>query len=489
MSYHQRVKEAAKRFGRCQIRPQDTNPELLSYRLQLNSATQFNITRPEFLFFSWKPSSQQLESLEVHQSETPIFIDSLTELRQAAEDISCQHQITVDVEATDLQVYYGMTCIIQISTTQKNYVFDALKLQVHIRDTLGPIFENPNILKVFHGTNDLQWMQRDFRIFPIGILDMQEVFELIHPGIKSVSFQRMVKEVLSISIDKIGQYSDWRKRPLHPELLSYAVKDTRLLFGCWEWAKLECSKRKIDLQSQVFPISIEAAFKAYEFPKPTNAAKKFNGDSESERELFYKLFAARDQIARLIDMKPAEVITLRCLTKLMRLTTCLDRELSTYFEKKEVFDQHGSLIVAAFQPEVKVKRNKFQFNNSSDESSDDEWTARLPKKSTAPAFDVSMEFSDISDTDHDSKDPDLVETIQISITNEHAVPPIDSSVPTSSSFMESKTKDQSTQTPSWHLMRRIARRANKEARNKELRKQGLSTIPYRHRRRFRYIPY
>jgi len=54
------------------------------------------------------------------------------------------------------------------------------------QDFLGSmLFENPNIVKIFHGGingphGDLGWLQRDFGIMCVNVFDTQEFFRVVH---------------------------------------------------------------------------------------------------------------------------------------------------------------------------------------------------------------------------------------------------------------------------------------------------------------------
>jgi ribonuclease D len=78
----------------------------------------------------------------------------------------------------------------------ENYVFDILKIFDGVpskikadfcQDFLGEmLFENPDILKVFHGAlngshnGDLGWLQRDFGVCCVNIFDTQEFYRKLH---------------------------------------------------------------------------------------------------------------------------------------------------------------------------------------------------------------------------------------------------------------------------------------------------------------------
>lgn len=52
-----------------------------------------------------------------------------------------------------------MTCLIQISTREKDFVIDTIKLRQEIGPNLRNLFANPNIVKVLHGADmDILWL-------------------------------------------------------------------------------------------------------------------------------------------------------------------------------------------------------------------------------------------------------------------------------------------------------------------------------------------
>jgi ribonuclease D len=65
----------------------------------------------------------------------------------------------------------GFVCTIQISSLSENYILDAFLL----REKIGrakKLFENNEILKIFHGgENDLKWLKTDFNINVMNLYD------------------------------------------------------------------------------------------------------------------------------------------------------------------------------------------------------------------------------------------------------------------------------------------------------------------------------
>ena len=60
----------------------------------------------------------------------------------------------------------------QLSTRSEDVVVDVLALRPHIGRVLAPIFADPGVVKVLHGSDgDIVWLQRDFGLFPVTMFD------------------------------------------------------------------------------------------------------------------------------------------------------------------------------------------------------------------------------------------------------------------------------------------------------------------------------
>lgn len=74
----------------------------------------------------------------------------------------------------------GIISLMQISTYCTDYLFDTfmirdiLRSQEPIHGTLGGIYGDPSIVKIFHGSdNDLRYLISDLNIISINIFDTQ----------------------------------------------------------------------------------------------------------------------------------------------------------------------------------------------------------------------------------------------------------------------------------------------------------------------------
>jgi hypothetical protein len=103
------------------------------------------------------------------------LIDNIDSLNSMIQNLTSCYVIGFDTEMHYYRSYYGITCIIQISTCEYNYIIDCYTLWDHIPNALSPIFGSPNILKIGHGIEggDIPSLFRDFGIIIVNVFDTQ----------------------------------------------------------------------------------------------------------------------------------------------------------------------------------------------------------------------------------------------------------------------------------------------------------------------------
>lgn len=81
-------------------------------------------------------------------SETPCMIVSTREqLDSAARNLEGAPWVAVDVEHNSARSYFGVSCLLQLSTGDADYIVDTLALHDDMA-LLQPLFNNPRTLKV-----------------------------------------------------------------------------------------------------------------------------------------------------------------------------------------------------------------------------------------------------------------------------------------------------------------------------------------------------
>uniref|UniRef100_A0A1I7X1Q2 3'-5' exonuclease domain-containing protein n=1 Tax=Heterorhabditis bacteriophora TaxID=37862 RepID=A0A1I7X1Q2_HETBA len=162
----------------------------------------------------------------------------------------------------DHRSFMGLTCLLQISTRENDYIIDPFPLWMNMH-ILNEPFTNPKILKVFHGAErDIIWLQRDFGIYVINMFDTYRAMRRL--DLPKFSLQFLVQKYCSVTLMKEFQMSDWRIRPLPPHLLDYARGDTHYLLFCYDKLREELLEKGNELKNllkAVYTESIETCGK------------------------------------------------------------------------------------------------------------------------------------------------------------------------------------------------------------------------------------
>ncbi|XP_037948594.1 exosome component 10-like [Teleopsis dalmanni] len=259
-----------------------------------------------------------------------MHVDTVELLNKALEELRQHKMIAVDVEHHAYRSFLGFTCLVQMSTKDKDYIFDALKLRddMHI---LNEVLTNPKIVKIFHGADlDIIWLQRDLSLYVVNMFDTHHAAKLLNFSRLSLAY--LLKHYCDIEVDKTFQLADWRIRPLPDMLINYARQDTHYLIYVYESIcndLLDKSNQHGNLLRNVYQTSNELCKRRY--CKPL-----FNNDSHLE---FYRkskhifdnrqmsalseIFAWRDAIARKEDESYNYVLPNHML---LRISETLPRE-------------------------------------------------------------------------------------------------------------------------------------------------------------------
>jgi ribonuclease D len=238
----------------------------------------------------------------------PVWVDHPSLFKQMIGDLSTQPRVAVDTESNSLHAYREQVCLIQFSTPQKDYVIDPLALED--LSSLGPIFGNPKIEKIFHAAEyDLICLRRDFGFQVSHLFDTMHAARVL--GYPFVGLDNLLGEKFHFEMDKRHQKADWAVRPLTSSQLDYARLDTHFLFDLRDVLEAEL-REKARLQ-----VALEDFGRAchVEIPKERlNGAswKRFSLRKDiSPRELtvLSELCASRDQIAERMNRPVFKVIS------------------------------------------------------------------------------------------------------------------------------------------------------------------------------------
>lgn len=264
----------------------------------------------------------------------PIWIDQVDQIPGLVQDLSNYTELAVDLEHHDFRSYYGIVCLMQISTRDKDYLIDTIAL----RDDLSPlnkIFTDPMITKVFHGAfMDIIWLQRDLGLYIVSLFDTYHASKAL--GFPKHSLAYLLETFVNFKTSKKYQLADWRRRPLSKPLLAYARADTHFLLNIFDQLRnelirqnklafvlkesREVAKRRFEYSKYRPKINMPTVYSPIEKIDPWRTLMyQYNIPLEKEK-LVKKLYIWRDTMARKDDESPRYIMPNQLLISLVAYT-------------------------------------------------------------------------------------------------------------------------------------------------------------------------
>ncbi len=132
--------------------------------------------------------------------------------------------ITVDTEFLRERTYFPQLCVVQVASAAGVAVIDALDTSLDLTP-LWDLLYNPALPKVFHAARqDVEILVHLHGKVPENLIDTQVAAALC--GFRdSIGYDKLVKALLGVELDKTCQYSDWTQRPLSARHIDYAAQD------------------------------------------------------------------------------------------------------------------------------------------------------------------------------------------------------------------------------------------------------------------------
>lgn len=172
----------------------------------------------------------------------PQLITEPQELEDLAQTLADQPVIAVDTESNSLYAYQEQVCLIQFSTPEKDYLVDPLA--IGDLSALEPIFASEKIEKIFHAAEyDLICLERDFCFEFANLFDTMLAARIL--GRNAIGLGSMLENEFGVHLNKRYQRADWGRRPLPPEMLSYARLDTHYLIPLRDRLQVELQDEKL----------------------------------------------------------------------------------------------------------------------------------------------------------------------------------------------------------------------------------------------------
>ncbi|WP_154027535.1 ribonuclease D [Olsenella uli] len=162
-----------------------------------------------------------------------MFISTPEELRAFCDRASSSKVLAVDTEFLRERTYHPRLCLIQLATSPD----DIAAVDPLVLEDLSPVaelFRNPSIVKVIHAcSQDLEVIDGTLGCVPEPMFDTQLAAAFLGHRMQ-LGYGALVESYTGVHLAKAESLTDWSRRPLDPEQLTYAEDDVRYLPGIYE---------------------------------------------------------------------------------------------------------------------------------------------------------------------------------------------------------------------------------------------------------------
>ena len=154
----------------------------------------------------------------------PPPISDTRALEAFCDGLGAEGFIAIDTEFIRERTYYAQLCLVQVAGGGALAAIDPLAPGMDLAP-LFSVLRDPSVLKVFHaGRQDLEIFHNLTGELPAPVYDTQVAAMVCGYG-EQVGYDRLVKGVLDVTVDKGQQFTDWAQRPLSGRQLRYALDD------------------------------------------------------------------------------------------------------------------------------------------------------------------------------------------------------------------------------------------------------------------------
>ena len=163
-------------------------------------------------------------------------IDNTQDLGLLCQRLAKHPYITVDLEFIREKTYFPLLCLIQVASEEETAIIDPLAEGIDLQSFFA-LMQNRDETKVFHSCRqDVEIIFELSGIIPQPLFDTQVAAMVCGFG-ESISYERLVKAVLGIELDKTDRLSNWQLRPLDEHQLEYAAGDVTHLLKIYRHLK------------------------------------------------------------------------------------------------------------------------------------------------------------------------------------------------------------------------------------------------------------
>ncbi|WAJ26461.1 ribonuclease D [Antarcticirhabdus aurantiaca] len=215
--------------------------------------------------------------------------------------------VTVDTEFIRETTFWPELCLVQVASDDLAVLVDPLAPGI----SLKPFFDlmaDPAVMKVFHAARqDIEIVYKLGGLIPAPLFDTQVAAMVCGFG-ESIAYDQLVARTTAGRIDKTSRFTDWRRRPLSPEQLEYALADVTYLRDVYRalTKQIEREGRQDWLADEMAVLSDPATYDLH----PDDAWKrlKLRVRKPIELQILKEIAAWREREARERDLPRGRIL-------------------------------------------------------------------------------------------------------------------------------------------------------------------------------------
>ena len=155
------------------------------------------------------------------------MIKTDTQLSHYLDDIKDETLLALDTEFRRVDSYFPELCLIQIATKDTLECFDVLSLN-NLEPLFDKLYDEKTQWIVHSARQDIEALYYLSKRIPSTIFDTQIAASFLNYPLQ-VSYQSLTESLQNVLLEKKFTRFDWRKRPLPPDVLQYALDDVKYL--------------------------------------------------------------------------------------------------------------------------------------------------------------------------------------------------------------------------------------------------------------------